>query len=149
MPYKVENWHFSKNRFLDFCRCAFKTVSGVNPKLRKVKRIICLCKLIHKVTLVFCKPILKLHKNLEYAVDVKKKKKKKKIDFNVYVVSVLIKSKVENLRPGRKLGKLGILFPTFSLPNFRFWPNIQNRKLGRRKHGKRFPSFRFTTFQNF
>ena len=135
MPYKVENWHFSKHRFLDFCRCAFKTVSGVNPKLRKVKWIICLCKLIHKVMLVFCKPILKLHKNLEYAVD-------------VYVVSVLIKSKVENLRPGRKLGKLGILFPTFSLPTFKFWPNTQNRKLGRRKLGKKipsFPSFRFAT----
>ena len=55
-------------------------------------------------------------------------------------------------RPGRKLGNLGILFPTLSLPTFRFWPNTENRKLGRRKLGKKipsfptFPSFRFNTF---
>ena len=57
-----------------------------------------------------------------------------------------------------KLGNFGIFFPTFSLSTFPFWPNTQNRKLGRKKLGKkipscpsflRFPSFRFATFSNF
>ena len=30
------------------------------------------------------------------------------------------------------------VFPTFSLPTFRFWSNTQNRKLRRRKLGKNF-----------
>ena len=51
-----------------------------------------------------------------------------------------------------KLGNLGIFFPTFSLSTFPFWPNTQNRNLGRKKLGKKipsFPSFRFATFSNF
>ena len=42
------------------------------------------------------------------------------------------------LWPGRKHGNLGIFFPTFFLPTFRFWPNTQNQKLGK----KNFRSFR-------
>ena len=59
----------------------------------------------------------------------------------------------DTTRPGRKFGNLGKFFPTFSLPTFRFWPNTQDRKLGRRNLGKKiprfptFPSFRFTTFR--
>ena len=59
------------------------------------------------------------------------------------------RSKTRKLRKRRKPRKF---FPTFSLPTFRFWPNTQNRKLGRRKFGKKiprfltFPSFLFTTF---
>ena len=47
-------------------------------------------------------------------------------------------------RPGqklRKLGNLNVLFLTFSLPAFQFWPNTQNRILGRRKLWKKFWAF--------
>ena len=41
VPYKGENWHalsheqcFSKHRFLDICRCAFKTSLFVTPRVK-------------------------------------------------------------------------------------------------------------------
>ena len=48
------------------------------------------------------------------------------------------------------LGKLGIFFPSFLLPSFRFWVLVQNRKVGREKVGNkisRFSSFRPGQFQ--
>ena len=44
----------------------------------------------------------------------------------------------------RKLRKLRIFYPSFSLPSFWFWVLGQNRKVGREKVGNkilRFPSF--------
>ena len=40
-----------------------------------------------------------------------------------------------------KLGKLGIFFPSFLLPSFRFWVLGQNRKVRREKVGNKIPSF--------
>ena len=41
------------------------------------------------------------------------------------------------------------VFPTFSLPTFRFWSNTQNRKLRRRKLGKKFPRFSIFLFLDY
>ena len=50
----------------------------------------------------------------------------------------MVNQKLGNLG---KLGKLGIFFPSFLLPSFRFWVLGQNRKVGREKVGKKFPMF--------
>ena len=50
----------------------------------------------------------------------------------------------------QKLGNHRIFFLTFSLSTFRFQPNTQNRKLGRKKLGKNPPRFpMFPTFSEF
>ena len=61
--------------------------------------------------------------------------------------------KANKNRPSWKLGNLRIVeknFPAFSLPTFWFWPNTQNRKLGRKKLGKQILTFpTFPTFSVF
>ena len=47
----------------------------------------------------------------------------------------------------RKLGKLGIFFPSFFLPSFRFWVLGENGKVEREKVGKNIP--RFPSFPSF
>ena len=60
-----------------------KTIGVINSELSKVKWVICLCKLINKVRLIFCRSTLKLNKNIAYTVGWKK-------DLSVNLVSVLI-----------------------------------------------------------